>query len=216
MTTRRYRTESEALSLFHGATATDLSKIFGFSTTEIQNRLAGNVTPATAPGVHPIRWKIKDAAPYLVKVALDQARIDQIIQNMKPSELPPRLNSAYWDARLKKLQHDEKVKSLWSSQRVVEILGEAFKPLAMAVRMFQEDAASEQGLSQAQKDAAQTLGDSLLASMQRSLVDRFADYVPAPDEHGDNETPEQSNAALGAVDDFDDGFGGEGDGFGDD
>lgn len=179
-----YRDPEKNAVLFHGATVTDLANIFGGSQTDVQRKIAGKVTPVTGPGVTPIRYAIRDAAPYLVPQTTDAAAIERAIMRMSPAKLPPQLSDTFWKAQRARLQYQEEAGELWKTERVVEALAEAFKPAAMAIKMFKDTVGQEHTLTPAQAECLVTLSDGLLATLHRSLVEKFAAYTPAPDEHG--------------------------------
>lgn len=179
-----YRDPEKNATLFHGATVTDLANIFGGSQTDVQRKLAGRVTPVTAMGITPIRYSIKDAAPYLVPQVVDAAAIERAISRMSPAKLPPQLSDTFWKAQKARLEYQERAGELWKTERVVEALADAFKPAAMAVKMFKDNLAQEHVLTPEQAEHVVKMSDSLLAAMHGALVEKFKDYTPAPDEHG--------------------------------
>lgn len=179
-----YRDPEKNAVLFHGATVTDLANIFGGSQTDVQRKIAGRVSPVTAPGVTPVRYSIRDAAPHLVPQVIDAAALERAIARMSPAKLPPALSDTFWKAQKARLEYQERAGELWKTERVVEVLADAFKPAAMAVKMFKDNLAQEHVLTPEQAEHVVRMSDSLLAAMHGALVERFKDYVPAPDEHG--------------------------------
>lgn len=179
-----YRDPEKNTVLFHGATVTDLANIFGGSQTDVQRKIAGKVTPVTGPGVTPIRYAIKDAAPHLVSQVIDAAALERAISRMSPAKLPPALSDTFWKAQRARLAYQEEAGELWKTERVAEALAEAFKPAAMSIKMFKDTLAQDHILTPEQAEHVTRMSDSLLASLHSALVAKFREYAPAPDEHG--------------------------------
>lgn len=180
----RARNEEENDRIFLGATVTDLAKLFGGSQNDVLKKIGGRVRPATPPGVKPIRYRVRDAAPYLVEHTLDAEMTEAIIKRMSPEKLPPKLSDVFWKGQKARLDYQERQGELWKTERVVEILAEAFKPAAITIKMFRDTVGQMTELTGEQRDILQELSDGLLKDMQTALVERFAEYVPAADEHG--------------------------------
>lgn len=195
--------------LFYGATVTDLARVFDLSQSEVQKRLAGRVTPVTPPGEKPVRYKLKNAARFLINITIDAHIIEDTIRKMPPDKLPPKLTQAFWDGQLRRLAFQEKQGHLWKTERVVEILAEAFKPLSVSIRMFQDTVAQQCELTDDQKALITEMSDGLLRGLNESLIEKFASYKPASDEHGDQLSEEEGddNIEVEVEDEEDDGFG---------
>lgn len=208
----RSKRNPEEIALIHaGATVTDLAHIFGGSQNDIHKKIGGVVAPCSPRGETPIRYRIRDAAPYLVDTQrMSSEDVEAAIIKMTPAKLPPALQDAFWKGQTARLNYQERLEQLWSGVRVVEILGEAFKPISMTLRMMSDTVGQQTELTERQRELIDGISDSMLRSLQESLIDKFADYVPAPDEHG---TPISEQQATVEMDDeelpeaFDDGFG---------
>ena len=193
---------AEDLVLMHqGASVADLSTIFNMSPQEVNKRIVGKVPPSRVQGKS-IRYQIRDAAPFLVNVAFDP---EEIIKNMAPEKLPSRLQKAFWEAQLARTKFEVEKGDLWSTQRVVEVLGKVFKAIRIAILMFNDTVEQETALSPEQRVILVRLGDRLLANAHKQLVEQFANYVPPADEHGRTLHEEVESDAVP----FDDGFGDE-------
>lgn len=202
------RAEDEAKLIHVGATVPQLGQIFGMSHKTVQSRVLGRVTPARPKGQtskDPLRYHIRDVAPLLCEPQVD---IEEILKSLTPSKIPPMLQDAFWKAQKSRLEVEEKLGNLWNTERVVEVLAEAFKPCRMAILMFKEEVEQQEELTPSQRALIDGMCDSLLNSMHHALVEQFKDYRPAEDEHGaplGHATTVSLDA--GAGDGFDDGFG---------
>lgn len=199
---------------FAGATVSELAIMFGGSQNDVHKKIGGRVQPSTPPGMRPLRYRIRDAAPYLVEHNLDAATIEQIIRKMPPDKLPPKLSDTFWKGQNARLDYQRKQGELWSTERVVKVFADAFKPCSITIKMFADTVAQMTTVTSEQKEVLQELSDGLLRSLEEALVDTFGDfgtYTPAPDEHGMPVSESEGDAFITVSPDMP-----ENDGFGDD
>ena len=202
------RAEEEAKLIYIGATITQLSVAFRLSQNVVKQRLLGHVAGSRPKGASendPPRYHIRDAAPYLCEPKVD---IEEILKTISPSKVPPALSDVFWKGQKTRLEVMEKQGDLWSTERVVKILGEAFKPCRMAIMMFKEHVEQQEELSPSARSLLDGLSDDLLASLHQGLVETFADYVAQEDDHGMplDRPPLLTLPAREEEEPFDDGF----------
>lgn len=208
------RTHDDNLRIHQGATVSELSLMFGGSQNDVLKKIGGRVEPVTPPGTTPIRYRVRDAAPYLVEHKLDAATIEQIIRKMPPDKLPPKLSDVFWKGQNARLDYQKKQGELWDTALVVKVFTDAFKPCSITIKMFADTVAQTTTLTPEQKAAIQELSDGLLQGLQEALVDQFGDfgeYTPHPHEHGMpiSESEGDSVLTVSTNEVEDDGFGDE-------
>ena len=192
---------NDELEIIHvGATISQLSVIFDLPTKIVKEKIIGKVASASLPHRTPALYAIRQAAPHLCKV---EVNIEEAIKNIPPSKLPPMLQAPFWAAQRDKLKYMEDVGRLWSSERVIEILGEVYKPLRMTILMMQETVAQKTELNETQRQVIVDITDKLLADLHEKLVEHFKDYRPKDDEHG---PPLDGTEALDVEEEEDDGL----------
>lgn len=201
------RVEDEAKLIHVGATLAQLGQIFGMSYKTVQSRVVGRVTPARPKGQtekDPLRYHIRDVAPLLCDPQVD---IEEILKSLTPAKIPPMLQDAFWKAQKSRLEVEEKLGHLWSTERVVKVIADAFKPCRMAILMFVEEIEQQEELTPAQRALLTSMSDGLLESLHEALVNEFKDYQPAEDEHG-APIGHATSVAVHLADEapFDDGF----------
>lgn len=212
------RTSAQVEAIFGGLTVTDLRHIFGGSQNDIHKKIGGRVQPCSPIGEEPIRYRLRDVVPYLVDQKVTAREVEQAIMKMTPAKLPPALQAAFWSSQITQQEFWEKRGELWATQQVVTILGEAFKPLAMTLRLLADTVSQESVLSEEQREIITRIADGALQSLHDALIDKFKDYQPAPDEHGRpifeqdeavqlDITPTEEDDGFGEQEE-DDGFGG--------
>jgi hypothetical protein len=180
--------EQDLSFIFNGVTVTTLAQIFGMDHKEVNKRLVGKVTPNTS-GKY-VKYKIKDAAPWLVDMKVDP---EEYLKALSPSKLPPALQDAFWKAQLSRQKYEENKGDLWRTARVYEAITGAFKVVRLTILMFGDNISQQTELSDKQREILQMLTDGLLESLNTSLVESFKDYTPADDEHGKSLSGELSD-----------------------
>ena len=192
-------TSTEQLALIYdGVTVTTLSQIFDMDHKEVNKRVVGRVTPVSESNGRYAKYRIRDAAPYLIDHKVDP---EEYLKNLSPTKLPPALQDSFWKAQLSRQKYEENKKDLWRTARVVEVVASAFKVVRLSILMFADNVQQQTELSEHQRKIIQGLTDGLLAELHRSLVDEFEMYVPAADEHGQPLTDEPADEARGAAED---------------
>lgn len=174
------RTEAEIIFLNHGATITDLGTAFRLPPKEVRNRLAGRVSPVRTHGDN-VRYAIADAAPFLCEPEVD---LERLLKNMSPSKMPAILQDQFWKAQRNRLAYEEDVGDLWRTTKVVQVFAEVAKSLRMTLLMTKDTVEQQVELTPRQRQIIVDLMDGAMRNLQQNLIDAFADYQPAPDEHG--------------------------------
>lgn len=208
------RTSAQVQAIYGGLTVTDLMHISGLgSQNDVHKKIGGRVEPISPPGVEPLRYSLRDVAPYLFerKDSASPRDIERALMKMKPSQLPPALQDAFWKAQITRQEYELSKGQLWDTERVVKVLGRAFKPCAMTLRMMADTVEQVQELTPEQRAVIVDLSDQMLRSMQQALVDEFKNYVPAANEHGHELEEEKVEAVEPPPPEarFDDGLGDE-------
>lgn len=178
MTTARTGELQEAI--YDGATITTLGEIFGLEHKEVKKRLIGKVAPAPTRDKF-MRFRIRDAAPYLVESKIDP---EEIFKNLSPSKWPPALQDAFWKAQNSKQKWEENRGDLWRTKRVFEVVSGAFKVIRLTIMMFVDTVGQRTELTPEQRTIIQGLGDGLLESLSKALIEAFVFHDPEDDEHG--------------------------------
>ena len=187
--------DTEQLAFIHeGVTVTTLAQIFALDHKDVNKRLVGKITPVTSGKGSYVKYRIRDAAPYLIDLKVDP---EEYLKNLSPSKLPPALQDSFWKALLSRQKYEENKGDLWRTARVVEVIASAFKVVRLTILMFADNVQQQTELSDHQRTIIQDMTDGLLAELNKSLVDEFEMYVPAADEHG-KPLSEEADTAAGA------------------
>lgn len=192
----------DQLTFIHdGVTVTTLSQIFAIDHKEVNKRLLGKVTPVSSAKDKNIRYRIRDAAPFLIDLKVDP---EEYLKSLSPSKLPPALQDSFWKAMLSRQKYEENKGDLWRTSRVFEVVAASFKVIRLTVLMFNDTVSQQTELSERQREIIQELTDGLLQTLHDALVEEFEMYAPAADEHGKPLREEVEEAAAASSDAEDD------------
>jgi hypothetical protein len=184
----------DAYEMVHGGvTIATLGEMFQLDPREVKKRIHGKVNPCSGTRDTYHKYRIREAAPYLVDGMVDPS---EIFEKLSPNKWPPVLQDAYWKAQNNRQKYEENRGDLWRTERVYEVVAEAFKEIRLTILMFADTISQRTELSSRQREIIQELGDGLLASLGVKLTDTFAFHVPAPDEHGEPLAPMPSKELV--------------------
>lgn len=142
-----------------------LAKVFNMDPSDVKRRLSE--CPPVATKKTGYVYSLPIAARYLVKPVFD---VTSYLKNMKPSELPPVLQSAYWDALNKKQKWEENAGHLWRTERVIEVFGDTFKTIKNDMQLWPDTIEREVGLTEEHREVLLKLIDALQDELYQTLV----------------------------------------------
>lgn len=157
--------EVDDTNVFAGVTRTWLADVFRMDSTTVKKRLSNCPTSGKRRG-HPV-YDLVLAAQYLVPPRVD---VSEYIKAMRPNDLPPILQSAYWDAQKKRQDWEINAGELWKTDDVVEVFSETFKVIKTSVMLWSDNLEQTHGLTDTQRKALTEMSDALMADIYTSLV----------------------------------------------
>lgn len=162
--------------LFAGLTATDMAKLFRVSSVTMKS-VIGAIQPSGRRGTRPI-YAVADAAPLVVKPILD---VESYIRKLKPKDLPPSLQKAFWDAQEARQSFEEKAGNLWHTYRVQEVIGKLVMIVRQRLVLATDQVDRLAPLTEEQRKIVQGTFDAITVELQKQVVDAFKDYDGAGD-----------------------------------
>lgn len=154
------------LGLVHaGVSAAWLGHVFGHDKNTIKKKLA-NCLPSGVNKGTPL-YRIPDAAAWLVK---PKVNIAEYIRGMSRRDLPPELNSLYWDAMLKRQKWEENAGQLWRGEDVLRVFGEAAIKIKNIVQLWVDELDRVNGLPENLREQLGQMADGLLEEIHDSYV----------------------------------------------
>ncbi len=147
-----------------------IAQIFGVLPATVKERLAD--CPSVTDGTTAIRrYRIRDAAPYMVKTAFTA---DQFVAIMKRGELPDALRKDFWDAMLKQQKWEENAGELWRTETVREVMTDTFQTIKFTMQLWVDNLERTTILSEEQRAAIGVMVDGLQQEVYSSLVENAA------------------------------------------
>jgi len=90
---------------------------------------------------------------------------------LRPEDLPPKINSAFWDAQAKRQKVEEVAGDLWRTEDVRDVLGNLFQTIKFTVQLWGDQIERMHGLSPEQRQALTVATDQLQKDIFEQLVE---------------------------------------------
>ena len=156
--------------------ANSIAQIFGVRLDTVKERLAD--CPSVTDGKTAIRrYRVRDAAPYIVKTAFTA---DQFVGIMKRGELPDGLRKDFWDAMLKQQKWEENAGDLWRTSTVRDVMRDTFQTIKFTMQLWVDTLERQTSLSEEQRTALSAMVDGLQQEVYTSLVKKAAEGNTLP------------------------------------
>lgn len=157
--------------LANGMAATTAANLFNQSKEHVQQKLSGaKIVGRTRMGSP--AYDFKEVCQRLARPSPDQ--VLEYVKKMRPNDLPPIMQTAFWDAQNKRLKFERDSGDLWRTDEIEVLLSEVFKNFRMGVMLFADTLARETGLTNQQRQVVTGLSDALLADVRTALIENDA------------------------------------------
>lgn len=154
--------------VYGGVSAHWLSQVFGHDKNTIKKKLAAaNIEIVGYRNGGPL-YRIADAAQWLVKPKVD---LVSYVKSLRPNDLPPMLNEAYWSAMLKRQKWEENARDLWRTEAVLEVFGDMALNIKTTVNLWIEEVDRQESLTPEQRKILTKLCDNLLEQIYQMMVE---------------------------------------------
>lgn len=154
--------------VYGGVSASWLAQVFGHDKNTVAKKLASAGLEVVGRRNGGPLYRIPDAAAVLVKPKVD---LVAYIKTLRPNDLPPMLNVAYWDAMLKRQKWEENAGDLWRTADVLEVFGDLAFGIKTTVNLWVEEVDRQDGLTAKQRQTITELSDKLLSNVYQQLID---------------------------------------------
>lgn len=148
-----------------GVSAAWLAHVFGMDKNTIKKKLAN--CPVAGMNRGTPHYLIKEAAAWLIPPKVD---VMSYIRSMNPSDLPPRLNDAYWSAMGRRQKVLQEAGDLWRTADVLAVFGEAAIKIKSTVQLWVDEVDRVHGISDAQREMLTRMADGLLENIHEIFV----------------------------------------------
>lgn len=156
----------DARMLLQGVSTGLLSQIFRMDNMTVRKRLKDCPEVGKWRGGAPL-FDLAQAAGYLVKPKID---IKQWVKSLRPADLPPYLQSEFWEAQVKRQKFEENAGELWRTEKVIALYAETFKLIKDTMNLWVDNIERESGLTNEQRDKLTQLVDGLQSEIHSRLM----------------------------------------------
>lgn len=157
-------------SALNGVTVSFLSQVFRIDPAAVKRKLVNcPILESRRRGTTQVQhlYDLATAAKYLIDPEIDLA---EVIAKVRKEDLPPSINTAYWDARLKRQKFEENAGDLWRTERVWQTLSDTFQTMKFTMNLWSETVERATGLSDEQREMILNLKDNLQEELYQALV----------------------------------------------
>lgn len=162
------RVSTDVAEVYGGVSAYWLATMFGADKDTIKKKLAASGIEIVGRRHGAPLYRLSDAAPYLVKPKVD---LVTYVKGLRPNDLPPMLNEAYWAAMLKRQKWEENARQLWHTDDVLEVFGDLAAAFKSTVQLWVEDLERLHGLTPEMRATVVLQTDRLLEQVYQVMVD---------------------------------------------
>lgn len=175
--------------VYGGVSASWLAQVFGHDKNTIAKKLAkAGIEVVGRRNGGPL-YRIPDAAAYLVKPKVD---LVAYVKTLRPNDLPPMLNVAYWDAMLKRQKWEENAGDLWRTEDVLTVFGDLAFEIKTTVNLWVEEVDRREGLTNEQRKIITELSDTLLLRVHQQMVEAPSQRKTSSSAAEEGAMPEQA------------------------
>lgn len=158
------------------ATKAQIAKLFRRDAKTMDRLLYGLIPAGTRRGANV--YAIEEAAERLVKPGYS---IEGYIRKMHHTDLPALVSKEFWNGLRARQTYEKESGDLWPTSEVMAVFAATFAEVRMALMLLPDEMARETTLTSRQGDILKRGTDATIVNIQKSLVDRFADYEPPAD-----------------------------------
>ena len=163
--TQRALEDENHTDVLHGVTIAWMCHAFGKHRDKV-NALLTDLKPIRIEG----RSKVYDFKQAVGRVATPYAGIEQHIKTIGVKDLPDRVRSSYWDAKIKELKYKVEAKELWHTDDVVEAFSDLFKIVKMSTQLWVQTVENSLDIPEEQVSILQAQVDSLTNDIYLAVV----------------------------------------------
>jgi len=156
----------EGRDLLKGVSVGLLAQVFRQNNMTVRRKLAHCPEVGKWRGGAPL-YDLAQAAAYLVKPKID---IQQWVKSLRPADLPPYLQSEFWEAQVKRQKWEENAGDLWRTEKVIALYADTFKLIKDTMNLWTDNIERKSGLTAEQRDTLTQLVDGLQDEIYQKLM----------------------------------------------
>jgi hypothetical protein len=167
-------------SALQGVTVAFLSQVFRMDSARVKRRLVNCPVKVTRRrGTKQVQhlYDLQTAASYLVEPNISP---EEIIRKLSREDLPPAINTAYWDAQLKRQKWEENAGQLWRTETIRSAIGGMFQTIKFTVQLWADTIERQHGLTEEQRETLNGMTDTLQQEIYDSFVNNAKETMTGP------------------------------------
>lgn len=153
--------------LAEGVSISFLAVFFGKDKRHVAQQIAGVSVVSHDVRGNP-KYDFKEAIAKLARP--DPEDIEDYIRNMRPNDLPPMLQSEFWNAQIRRQKYMLDAGDLWRTIDVMDMLAEVLKTIRMTMMLMSDSVARETDLTNRQREIIGAISDGMLDELREKLV----------------------------------------------
>lgn len=122
-------------------------------------------------------YDLATAASYLVEPKIS---VEDVLAQIKREDLPPAINTAFWDAQLKRQRWEENAGQLWRTETIGGAIGGMFQSIKFTIQLWGDTIERQTGLSEEQRDLLNGMTDKLQQDIFESLQENAKIAMTGP------------------------------------
>ncbi len=167
-------------SALQGVTVSFLAQVFHMDPAKVKRLLVNcPVKETRTRGTRQTQhlYDLAKAAAYLVEPIIST---EELLSQIKKEDLPPAINTAFWDAQLKRQKWEENAGELWRTETIRSAIGNMFQTIKFTVQLWADTIERQTGLSEEQRDLLNELTDTLQQELYDSLRENAKQTMTGP------------------------------------
>ncbi|ARB05701.1 putative terminase small subunit [Synechococcus virus S-ESS1] len=122
-------------------------------------------------------YDLAQASQYLVEPKIS---VEEVLAQIKREDLPPAINTAFWDAQLKRQKWEENAGQLWRTETIRSVIGGMFQTIKFTIQLWADTIERQKGLSEEQRDLLNDMTDQLQQQIFVSLEENARNTMTGP------------------------------------
>jgi len=167
-------------SALQGVTVSFLSQVFGMEPAKVKRLLVNcPIKSSRIRGRTQTQhlYDLSTAASYLVEPKIS---VEDVLAQIKREDLPPAINTAFWDAQLKRQRWEENAGQLWRTETIRSTIGSMFQTIKFTIQLWGDTIERQTGLSEEQRAILNEMTDKLQDEMFNSLRENAEQNMTGP------------------------------------
>ena len=167
-------------SALEGVTVSFLAQVFGHDPAKVKRLLVNCPIKHSRQRGRTQRQHLYDlstAASYLVEPKIS---VEDVLAQIKREDLPPAINTAFWDAQLKRQKWEENAGQLWRTETIGGAIGGMFQTIKFTIQLWADTIERQTGLSEEQRDLLNDMTDKLQQDIFASLQENATATMTGP------------------------------------